>query len=247
MTSKIEWTEETWNPTTGCDKVSQGCANCYAEILSERLQKFGNTKYKNGFKLTLHPYTLDRPLSWKEPRKIFVNSMSDLFHKDIPEDYIRQVWSTMERADWHTYQILTKRPERMFEFVYRLDKILPNVWLGTSVENEKVVSRIEMLRKVPAKVRFISFEPLIDSVGKINLDGIHWSIVGGESGQNHRPIKKEWIEEILEQCRRQNVAFFFKQWGGITPKANGRMLNGQIYDEYPHDLKPKSVQTYLPF
>lgn len=245
--SKIEWTEDTWNPTTGCTKVSDGCVNCYAEEQALRLKKWGVEKYANGFKLTLHPETLDIPLKWRNPRLIFVNSMSDLFHKDVPEEFIFRVWGIMDRADWHTYQILTKRPERMLEVVSKIKKVLPNVWLGTSVENRDVVDRIDILRKVPAKVRFISFEPLLDSVGKINLEGIHWAIVGGESGQNHRPIKKEWILEILKQCQEQNVAFFFKQWGGITHKSGGNILNGRTYEEYPYYLRQQIKQTTLQF
>ena len=232
--SKIDWTDATWNCVTGCTKVSAGCANCYAETLSLRLQKTGTKKYQNGFKLTLHPKDLDLPLNWKKPRKIFVNSMSDLFHKDIPYDFIDKVWGTMMKADWHIYQILTKRPEIMLDYTKsKKHKPIKHIWLGTSVEDSRVTTRIDILRKVPAAVRFISFEPLIGDVGELNLSNIHWVIVGGESGKNHRPIKEEWIQHILNQCEEQNVAFFFKQWGGITSKSGGRLLNGKVYDEYP--------------
>ena len=230
--SKIEWTDSSWNPTTGCDKVSAGCANCYAETLALRLQKTGSHRYRNAFKLTLHEDVLNLPLKWKQPKKIFVNSMSDLFHKDVPDEFIDKVWKIMGKANWHIYQILTKRPERMAHYSWKKEK-LPNVWLGTSVEDAKVKDRIKVLSTSNAKIRFISFEPLIGDIGELDLSNIHWAIVGGESGKNHRLIKEEWIQNILRQCREQNVAFFFKQWGGLTPKSGGRLLNGRIYDEYP--------------
>lgn len=237
--SGIEWTDSTWNPTTGCTKVSQGCLNCYAERLSKRLQMMNpDGKYKNGFKLTLHPEDLNLPLTWKNPRVIFVNSMSDIFHEDVPFAFIKKVFDVMEKAKWHIFQILTKRPHRMKEFTNNYyKKVLKNVWLGTSIEDSKVAYRLNELKKVKASLRFISFEPLIGSVGKLNLKGIHWAIVGGESGRNYREIKQEWILDIKKMCRKYSVAFFFKQWGGPTPKANGRELNGRIYDEYPHSTK----------
>jgi len=230
--SKIEWTDASWNPSTGCSKVSAGCANCYAETLALRLQKMGSYRYRNGFKLTLHEDALNLPLKWKQSKKIFVNSMSDLFHKDVPDDFIDKVWDIMEKANWHIFQILTKRPERMVGYSWK-KSILPNVWLGTSVENSLVKDRIKLLQTSNAKIRFVSFEPLIDDVGKLDLSNIHWAIVGGESGKNHRPIKEEWVQNILRQCKEQDVCFFFKQWGGFTPKSGGRLLNEKTYDEYP--------------
>lgn len=238
--SKIEWTDASWNPATGCTKVSAGCTNCYAETLALRLQKMGSKRYRNGFKLTLHEDALNIPLRWKKSKKIFVNSMSDLFHKDIPFDFIDKVWDVMLKANWHIYQILTKRPEIMLKYLEERRKVShalntspKHIWLGTSVEDSRVIHRINTLRKVPAAIRFVSFEPLIGDVGELNLSNIHWSIVGGESGKNHRPIKKEWIINILKQCRAQGVTFFFKQWGGLTSKSGGRLLNGRTYDEYP--------------
>lgn len=233
--SGIEWTDSSWNPVTGCTKVSAGCAFCYAERLAKRLQMMNpNGKYRDGFKLTLHEKDVELPLSWKEPKTIFVNSMSDLFHEQVPFPFIKRVFDTMEKADWHTFQILTKRPHLMRQFTNEYyNKVLPNVWLGTSIENDKVLHRLGELKQVNAAIRFISFEPLIGPVGKVNLRGIHWAIVGGESGPHHRPIKEEWILEIKRQCRKYNVAFFFKQWGGLTSKSGGRTLNNRIYDEYP--------------
>lgn len=238
--SKIEWTDASWNPTTGCTKVSAGCTNCYAETLSLRLQKMGSQRYKDGFKLTLHEDALNLPFKWKEPKKIFVNSMSDLFHKDVPFGFIDKVWEVMLKANWHIYQILTKRPEIMLKYLEERRKVNQSlniqpkhIWLGTSVEDSRVINRIDTLRKVPATIRFISFEPLIGDVGKIDLSGINWAIVGGESGKNHRPMKEEWILNILRQCKKQGVSFFFKQWGGVTSKSGGRLLQGKTYDEYP--------------
>ena len=233
--SGIEWTDSSWNPVTGCTKVSAGCAFCYAERLAKRLQMMNpDGKYRNGFKLTLHEKDIELPLSWKEPRTIFVNSMSDLFHEQVPYIFIKRVFDTMEKADWHTFQILTKRPERMQYFTNEYcNKVLPNVWLGTSIENNQVLNRLKILKKVEAAIRFISFEPLLGPVGKVDLRGIQWAIVGGESGPYHRPIKEEWVQEIRKQCRKYNVAFFFKQWGGLTSKSGGRTLNGRTYDEYP--------------
>jgi len=231
--SKIEWTDASWNPTTGCTKVSEGCRNCYADVLAQRLQKMNpNGRYRNGFKLTLHDDVVNLPLKWKHPKKIFVNSMSDLFHKDVSFKFIDKVWNVMERANWHIYQILTKRPERMAEYSWK-KALQPNIWLGTSVEDLKVIDRIKLLQTSNAKVRFISFEPLISDVGELDLSGIHWVIVGGESGINHRPIKEEWVLNILNQCKQQNVPFFFKQWGGITSKSGGRLLQSKKYSEYP--------------
>ncbi len=232
--SKIEWTEATWNPTTGCTKVSTGCTNCYAERLSLQLHDRGIKKYRNKFELTLHPDTLEIPLKWKTPKRIFVNSMSDLFHAGIPLDYIDRVFNIMEKAHWHQFQILTKRPQRMHEYINGdWGHTLDNVWLGTSIENESWKSRIDYLRATDAKIRFLSCEPLLGPLPNMNLFGIHWVIVGGESGPGHRPIKAEWVREIRDQCIDQEVPFFFKQWGGPTPKSGGRELDGKIYSEYP--------------
>ena len=231
--SAIEWTDATWNPTTGCTKVSPGCKNCYAELLARRLKRMGNPKYKNGFKFTVHPDALDLPLKWTEPRKIFVNSMSDLFHESMPEYYLDMCFMVMKTANWHVYQILTKRPERMLAYTRKLGEIPAHIWLGTSVEMGMYKKRIEILRKVPAQIRFISFEPLIGPVGAVDLSGVSWAIVGGESGQHHRPIKPEWVREIRNQCKLQGVAFFFKQWGGATHNAGGRLLDNREWNEYP--------------
>lgn len=239
--SAIEWTDATWNPTTGCSKVSPGCKNCYAELLAKRLKRMGNPKYKNGFKFTVHPDALDLPLKWTAPRKIFVNSMSDLFHESMPEYYLDMCFMVMKMADWHIYQILTKRPERMLAYSRKLGQIPSQIWLGTSVEMGLYKRRIGILRKVPAQVKFISFEPLIGPVGSVNLSGISWAIVGGESGPNHRPVKPEWVREIRDQCKRQGVAFFFKQWGGITHNSGGRLLDDREWNEYP--VMPKLLSS----
>lgn len=230
--SKIEWTEATWNPTTGCTKVSEGCRNCYAERLSIRLLNMGKEKYRNGFKLTLHPDTLEIPLNWKEPKKIFVNSMSDLFHKDVPLGFIKKVFETMTKAYWHQFQILTKRPEKVLE----LDKELnwqKNIWMGTSVENERCVKRIDHLRKTSAHIKFLSLEPLLGPLSNLNLKGIDWVIVGGESGPGARPMDPKWVLDIQKQCKRNGVPFFFKQWGGFNKKKTGRELKGKTYNEMP--------------
>lgn len=219
--SKIEWTDATWNPVTGCDKISSGCKNCYAERMSKR--------FTGHFNVTLHPDRLDQPLHWKKPRRIFVNSMGDLMHKNVPNEFIREVISSMQKADWHTYQILTKRPMRLNNFYW-----FEHMWIGTSVEDSKAKDRINDLREVrTASIHFVSFEPLIGSVGKLDLADIEWAIVGGESGVNHRPVKVEWIREIRDQCQEQGVPFFFKQWGGRTPKSGGNVLDGKTYMEYP--------------
>ncbi|MFC2143068.1 DUF5131 family protein [Candidatus Aenigmatarchaeota archaeon] len=232
--SSIEWTDSTWNPTTGCTKVSSGCANCYAERLAFRLHKIGVKKYRNRFRLTIHKDVISMPLKWKVPKTIFVNSMSDLFHKDVSYDFIKRVFDVMKEAHWHTFQLLTKRPERMLEFTKKYyKKPISNLWLGTSIENSSVKNRINILKKTPSKIRFISFEPLIGPIGKLNLSKIHWVVVGGESGWNHRPIEKDWVREIRDQCIKQKVPFFFKQWGGNTPKSGGRKLDRKYWNEYP--------------
>ena len=234
--SPIQCTDATWNPSTGCSKVSPGCKNCYAERLSQRLKKMGNPKYKRGFRFTLHNDAIDLPLKWKRPRKIFVNSMSDLFHESMPDTFLEKCFEVMEEADWHVYQILTKRPHRMLMFAKQYGVIRDHIWLGTSVELDMYSPRIEILRQTPAKVKFISFEPLLGPIGKVDLNGISWAIVGGESGPDHRPVRAEWVREIRKQCKRQGVAFFFKQWGGRTAKAGGRILDGREWNEYPERL-----------
>jgi protein gp37 len=233
--SHIEWTEMTWNPVTGCSKVSAGCKFCYAERMAKRLQAMGVVRYRNGFNVTMHEDLLEVPTTWRQPRIIFVNSMSDLFHEDIPLKFIRRVFSTMLATPQHTYQILTKRSERLKELAAEL--IWPsNVWMGVSVEDERVLHRIDDLRAVPAAVRFLSCEPLIGPLRKLNLAGIHWVIVGGESGPGARPMQKEWVESVRRQCRAQRVPFFFKQWGGVRKDLTGRKLNGRTYDEMPEVL-----------
>jgi protein gp37 len=243
--SEIEWTDATWNPISGCTIISPGCTNCYAMRMAARLQAmdhpayFGTVRKSGGRpvwtgKVHLIESALKTPLSWTKPRKIFVNSMSDLFQDGVPSRFIRRVWDTMEQAHWHTYQILTKRPENMLGVLSELGSApLPNVWLGTSVESETYKGRITALQKISARVRFISFEPLIGSIGKIDLSGIHWAIVGGESGPRARPMDARWVEEIRQQCRRQKVDFFFKQWGGINKKAAGRKYRGRTWDAFP--------------
>ncbi len=243
--SEIEWTDATWNPISGCKVISPGCTNCYAMRMAARLQAMDHPAYlgtvrKSGGRpvwtgrIHLIEKALAVPLSWRKPRKIFVNSMSDLFQDGVPTPFIRRVWDVMEQAHWHTYQILTKRPENMFSVLNEMGRgPLPNVWLGASVESEKYKGRIEHLQKIPARVRFISFEPLIGSVGRINLSGIHWAIVGGESGPRARPMEVRWVEEIRRQCKQEKVDFFFKQWGGTNKKATGREYRGRTWDAFP--------------
>lgn len=238
--SAIEWTESTWNPVTGCDRVSPGCAHCYALDLAARLKRMGQPKYQRdggkssgpGFAVTLHPGTLQVPLHWRSPRVIFVNSMSDLFHEAVPVDFIEQVFDVMRRADWHVFQILTKRHERLSELAGQLDWP-PNVWMGVSVENRRFVQRVDHLRTVPAAVRFISAEPLLGPLGDIDLDGIHWLIAGGESGPKHRPVQAEWVRQLRDHCVADGVPFFFKQWGGTRSKSGGRTLDGQFWSQMP--------------
>jgi protein gp37 len=230
--SHIEWTEATWNPVTGCTKISAGCKNCYAERLALRLQAMGNRRYKNGFQITLHEDVVDLPKSWRVPRMIFVNSMSDLFHKDVPVDFIQRVFATMRDCPQHTFQILTKRSDRLLALASKIEWPR-NVWIGVSVEDSRVLVRIDDLRRVPAKIRFLSCEPLIGSLAGIDLTNIHWVIVGGESGPFARPMKIEWVREIFRACRKANVPFFFKQWGGVRKDLTGRKLGGRTYDEMP--------------
>ena len=232
LKSKIEWTENTWNPVTGCTKISDGCVNCYAYRMAQRLQKMGNPKYKDGFEVTLHPSCLNDPISWKKPSRIFVNSMSDLFHKDVPLDYIKQVFEVMNNTPQHTYQILTKRADVLLQYANELNWT-DNIWQGVTVENRKTIDRIDCLRQTPAKIKFISFEPLIADVGKVDLTNIDWAIVGGESGWHARPMDASWVLNIKEQCEHQGILFYFKQWGGTNKKKTGRELLGQTWDDMP--------------
>jgi protein gp37 len=238
--SSIEWTEMTWNPITGCTKISAGCKFCYAEIMSKRLQAMGVEKYKDNFEVRTHEDSLRIPYTWKHSKVVFVNSMSDLFHKDIPLDFIKKVFAVMNENPQHVFQVLTKRAERLFE-VHKELKWTHNIWMGVSVENEKVIKRINYLSKTKAKVKFLSCEPLIGPLPKLNLKEIDWVIVGGESGHTPRPMNPDWVLDIQEQCKNNEVAFFFKQWGGKNKKANGRLLNGQTYDEMPEILLQESV------
>jgi protein gp37 len=233
--SHIEWTEATWNPVTGCTKISAGCKNCYAERLALRLQAMGNHRYQNGFRVTLHDDALDLPRSWRTPRRIFVNSMSDLFHPEVPLTFIRRVFQTMEECPQHTFQVLTKRSDRVAKLGSKLHWP-KNVWMGVSVEDSRVLYRIDDLREVPAAVRFLSCEPLIGSLEGIDLRGIHWVIVGGESGPHARPMAIQWVRELFRACRRQKVPFFFKQWGGVRKDLTGRLLGGRTYDEMPQQI-----------
>lgn len=230
--SHIEWTEMTWNPVTGCTKVSQGCKHCYAERMAKRLLAMGVERYRNGFAVTLHEDLLELPLHWKQPRIVFVNSMSDLFHKDVPLEFIQRVFATMVRCPQHTFQVLTKRSERVRDLACYLPWP-PNVWMGVSVESDAVMDRVWDLKQVPAYVRFLSIEPLIAPLENLPLQGIHWVIVGGESGPGARPMKLEWVESIYHQCRNAGVPFFFKQWGGTRKDLTGRELHGRTYDEMP--------------
>lgn len=226
--TSIEWTDKTWNPTVGCDKVSAGCKNCYAEALTKRF----TNHFANGFEFTLHPERLDEPRRWKKPSRVFVNSMSDLFHERMPLEYLKQIFEVMAECDRHVFQILTKRQERLVELAPELPWP-DNVWMGVSVENQTFAHRVDYLRTTPAAVKFLSCEPLIGPLD-LDLTGIHWVIVGGESGPNHRPIEAEWVRDIRAQSQRAGSSFFFKQWGGSTPKAGGRELDGSTYDEMPN-------------
>jgi protein gp37 len=235
--SNIEWTEMTWNPVTGCTKISQGCKHCYAERMARRLEAMGSDRYRNGFNVTLHPDLLDVPRRWRQARIVFVNSMSDLFHDDIPLAYIQRVFATMRDCAHHTFQVLTKRSERLAELAPQL-QWSKNVWMGASVEDARVIHRVADLQSVPAAVRFLSLEPLIGPLDALPLEGIHWAIVGGESGPRARPLRKEWVTSIFRQCRAARVPFFFKQWGGVRKDLTGRELNGRIYNEMPGALQP---------
>ena len=233
--SAIEWTDATWNPVTGCSKVSPGCAHCYAERFAERWRGIPGHHYEQGFDLRLWPERLDIPLRWHRPRRIFVNSMSDLFHEAVPESFIRRVFTTMEQADWHIFQVLTKRSHRLAALAPRFPWP-DHVWAGVSVENRRWVGRVDDLCRVPASVRFISAEPLLGPLDDLDLTGIHWVITGGESGPRHRPIDPDWVRALRDRCVAAGVAYFHKQWGGRTPKAGGRLLDGRTWDELPMPL-----------
>lgn len=243
--SDIEWTDATWNPVSGCRVLSAGCTNCYAMRMAARLEAMGLENYKGTTRKSgnrhvwtgtvhLNEAALEVPLRWKKPRLVFVNSMSDLFQDEVPFDFVDRVWDVMRRSPMHTFQVLTKQPDRMARYLsVRQPEPLPNVWVGTSVEDRRVVERIAELRKAPASIRFISFEPLIGPVGSVDLSGIHWAIVGGESGPRARPMQPAWVEEIFDECARQHSAFFFKQWGGVNKKRSGRTFLGRTWDEMP--------------
>lgn len=248
--TQIEWTDATWNPVSGCTKVTRGCDLCYAERFSERFRGVPGHPFEKGFDLTLKPERLKQPLSWRQPKRIFVNSMSDLFHKEIPKAFVDSVFDTMEAAHWHTFQVLTKRSSLMARYLrnrYANAESAPaHIWLGVSVEDEKNAVRIKHLQAAKAAVKFISFEPLLGSVGKLDLTGIHWAIVGGESGPKARPMKEEWAVEVRDQCVKAKVAFFFKQWGGIKPKSGGRRLQKREWNQYPqHRQHPNSLRERL--
>jgi len=232
--SPIEWTDATWNPITGCTKISPGCKFCYADRMAKRLKAMGQQNYRNGFSLTLQPHMLEIPLHWKRPRRIFVNSMSDLFHEDVPLSYIEQVFDVMNRASWHQYQVLTKRSDRLRDISPSL-KWQPQIWMGVSIENDDYVFRADDLRQTGASVKFLSIEPLLSALPKLNLKGIDWAIVGGESGPGARPVDPAWIRELRDRCVREGVAFFFKQWGGVLKSRTGRLLDGRTWDQMPQE------------
>lgn len=242
--STIEWTDATWNPVTGCTEVSPGCDHCYARVFSERWRGIKGHHFEQGFDIRLWPERLQHPINWKKPRLIFVNSMSDLFHKDVPDDFVLQVFSVMAQANWHTFQVLTKRPNRLVHLVPKITAHISehvqysgrwpqHIWVGVSVEDMRYQWRVNQLRKVPAAIRFVSAEPLLDSLKELDITNIHWLIAGGESGSGHRACDPVWVEELRDRCSKEAVAFFFKQWGGRTPKAGGRQLDGRTWDEFP--------------
>ncbi len=237
--SRIEWTEVTWNPVTGCSKISPGCKHCYAERMAVRLRAMGQHNYRNGFSVTLHEHMIERPLRWRTPKTIFVNSMSDLFHKDVPTDFILRVFEVMRQAHWHNFQVLTKRSGRLRQIAPQLPWP-DNVWMGVSVENEDYLSRIDDLRSIPASVRFLSLEPLLGRLDSLDLSGIDWVIVGGESGPRARPMHTTWVDEIKGQCIDSGVPFFFKQWGGANKKKAGRTLDGRTWNDMP-DRTPAAI------
>lgn len=238
--SSIEWTESTWNPVTGCTKISAGCKNCYAERMARRLQAMGQANYARGFEVALHEDMLELPLRWKKPQTIFVNSMSDLFHEKVPQDFIMRIFDVMNRANWHRFQILTKRSERLLKMNPELNWA-PNIWMGVTVENQACATRIEHLRKTDAHVKFLSMEPLLGAVSHLKLRGIDWVIAGGESGPGARPMEKEWVTGIRDACLDNDVPFFFKQWGGVRKKEAGRKLEGRLWSQMPE--VPDANQT----
>ena len=238
--SKIEWTETTWNPVTGCTKVSTGCEHCYAERMAKRLRAMGQPNYRNGFKVTCHEHTLDLPLRWRKPRLVFVNSMSDLFHEDVPDAFIKRVFEVMTKAPQHQFQVLTKRAKRLANLAKTLSWP-SNVWMGVTVENAGCRWRIRCLKKVPVAIRFLSLEPLLGPIPDLELDGISWTIVGGESGPAARPMDEKWVLNIKKQCRDAKMSFFFKQWGGVNKKKSGRLLQGQTWDEMPESTRSAHV------
>lgn len=243
VSSDIEWTEATWNPVTGCTKVSPGCTHCYAERMSKRLQAMGVSNYRNGFRLKTHEHMLSLPLTWRAPKRIFVNSMSDLFHTGVPESFIQRVFDVMGEASWHEFQLLTKRADRLEDLASRLPWPR-NVWMGVSIETDEYVRRADLLRSTPAAVRFLSLEPLLGPVGRLELDGIDWVIVGGESGPHARPMRVEWVRDVRDRCRSAGVPFFFKQWGGVFKKSAGRRLDGRTWDQLPRSV-PGEAQLRL--
>lgn len=232
LNSKIEWTEATWNPVTGCTKISEGCKHCYAATLSKRLKAMGNCRYVNGFEVTIHEDLIDKPLHWEKGKHIFVNSMSDIFHESIDDNTIIRIFETMNKADWHIFQVLTKRAERLVELSHRI-KWTDNIWMGVTVENNHMIERCNLLKKTGARIKFVSAEPLLGAIPDIDLEGINWLIVGGESGPYARAMKEEWVLELKEKARKNNTAFFFKQWGGTNKKKTGNLLQGKVIQEYP--------------
>lgn len=230
--TSIEWTESSWNPVTGCSKCSPGCRHCYAERMAKRLRAMGQPNYRKGFKVTVHEHMLDVPLGWKRPQRVFVNSMSDLFHEQVPAVFIKQVFAVMAHANWHVFQVLTKRAARLERIANEIDWP-PNVWMGVSVETRNYLARLDCLRSTEACVKFVSFEPLLGSLGRLDLEDIDWAIVGGESGPGARPMLESWVTEIRDQCVEAAVPFFFKQWGGFNKKKNGRLLDGVTWDQAP--------------
>lgn len=244
LNSSIEWTGSTWNPVTGCTKISPGCTHCYAERMAKRLKAMGQPNYRNGFELTLQSHVVLKPLEWKKPQMIFVNSMSDLFHKDVPDSFIYQVFEVMNRASWHTFQVLTKRSERLRELSNKL-AWAPNIWMGVTVESQEYINRIDDLRETNAAVKFLSLEPLLSRLHYLNLTKIDWAIVGGESGSGARPMDINWVFEIRDCCLQNSVPFFFKQWGGINKKKAGRILEGRTWEQMPMANPPKEFEVSL--
>ncbi|CBE68355.1 MAG: phage Gp37/Gp68 family protein [Candidatus Methylomirabilis oxygeniifera] len=237
--TSIEWTDATWNPVTGCTKISPGCQHCYAERLSHRLQAMGNYNYRNDFEVTLQEQMLRLPFSWKRPHRVFVNSMSDLFHEAVPVEYVARVFEVMQQAHWHQFQVLTKRSEKLQQLAPSLSWP-DNIWMGVSVETKPYLYRLDHLRHTPAAIKFISFEPLLESLGAVDLRGIDWVIVGGESGPGARPMERSWVVEILQACHQAHVPFFFKQWGGTNKKRAGRLLDGRTWNEAPESATPET-------